>query len=377
MSFIALRHTLAGIMGRIVHHFQKISSPAHYHDILAIDDELVEFMQSLPPHFAVEPDISLDESHPYLPAHRYLLVTEIFYIRIALNRPYLLRRLSSDRYQRSRDACFETALQDFRVRRQFLTSAPRDFRDPVASAYREFLTAMMSGIYLVLYPKGEHAEGMTVIMDTYIREHEGATEMDATTRRETKIIEFLKAKAQQVATPELSSASTPSSALDKPQHNDAAQLLLGLHRSSPRSTNGVPRTATSPSAAAMGSAMGCGSPGGPSTDYPRSLPFPIFQLQRTEGQSQSGFGSPTSGEEDSAQSLLDQWCNVFSGGPAVDNVATGTGFPWTQPGVTSDLAWFNGAAPLPDSGPGGTDLDGSDWTYWENLINQIRSGPVV
>lgn len=85
MSYIVLRNTLAGILGRMVHHFQKVSSPAHYHEILAIDDELLEFMQNLPPHFAVEPDMSLDQTHPYIPAHRYLLVTEIFYIRIALH----------------------------------------------------------------------------------------------------------------------------------------------------------------------------------------------------------------------------------------------------------------------------------------------------
>ncbi|TCD69670.1 hypothetical protein EIP91_006687 [Steccherinum ochraceum] len=377
MSYMVLRNTIANIMGRIVHQFQKVSSPAHYHDILAIDDEILEFMQDLPPHFAVNPDRSLDQTHPYIPAHRYLLVTEIFYIRIALHRPYLLRRLGSDRYLRSRNACFECSLQDFNVRREYLKSTPRDFRDPVTSGYREFLSAMISGIYLVLYPKGEHAEGMAVVMDTYIQEHEATTDMDATTRRETKIIEFLRAKANQVATPELSDASTPTHIAGKPQPHNDAQLLLGLHRSSPRG----PSAAGSPTAAAaMSGGLGCTSPDAPSPDFPRSMPFPVFQqLQQAEGQSPSGFGSPTSAEDDSAQSLLDQWCNVFSGGPQVDNAgAAGTGFPWTQPNVTSDLAWFNGAAPPPPAlNAGVSDLDGSDWSYWENLINQIRSGPVA
>ncbi|THH32913.1 hypothetical protein EUX98_g1303 [Antrodiella citrinella] len=339
MSYIVLRNTLSSIMGRMVHQFQRVTSPAHYHDILAIDDELLEFMRNLPPHFAVEPDTSLDQTHPYIPAHRFLLVTETFYIRIALHRPYLLRRLSSDRYLRSRNACFESALQDFRVRREFLTSTPRDFRDPVASAYREFLTAMISGIYLVLYPNGQHAEGMTIIMETYIKDHEEATDMDATTRRETKIIEFLKAKATQVATPELSNTPAPNHLAEKPQpqpHNDA-QLLLGLHRSSTRGQ------APNSLAASPAGSQGGTPPDGPSTDYPRTVAFPVLQLQQSEGQ--SGFGSPTNVEDDSAQSLLDQWCNVFSGGPVVDNASVGTGFPWTQPGATSDLAWFNGIAP--------------------------------
>ncbi|KAH8105858.1 fungal-specific transcription factor domain-containing protein [Cristinia sonorae] len=372
MSYIVFRNTLAGIMGRMVHQFQKVSSPAHYHDILAIDEELLEFMQNLPPHFAVEPDTSLDQTHPYIPAHRYLLVTEVLHVRIALHRPYLLRRLGSDRYLRSRNACFESAIQDYHIRREFLTSTPRDFRDPVAIAYREFLSAMISGIYLVLYPKGPHAERMTVIIDTYIRDHEGVAEMDATTRRESKIIEFLKAKATQVASPELSGAPTPSRSTDPERPHNDAQLLLGLHRSSPRGP-GSSRLAGMSSPPGM---MGSDSPGGPSPDYSRPMPYPLFQLQQ-EGQSPSGFGSPTNGEDDSAQSLLDQWCNVFSGGPAVDNGSVSTGFPWTQPGVTSDLAWFNGAAPAPDLNSGSADLDGLDWSYWENLIKQIRSGPVA
>ncbi|KAJ3534760.1 hypothetical protein NM688_g7083 [Phlebia brevispora] len=230
MTYIVLRHTLSGIMGRMVHHFQKVNTPRHYADVCAIDDDLLKFIQSLPPFYSLDPDTSLDETHLYIPAHRFLLVTEILFVRITLHRPYLLRRLSSDRYLRSRTACFECAMKDFMIRRRFLESTAKDVRDPVTSAYREFQAAMISGIYLVLYPKGKDAETMNMIMDGFIHDHERDT--DETTRRELKIVQFLKLKSANILkgspkTEEAQIASSPSTS-EKP-HTDA-QLLLQLHQ---------------------------------------------------------------------------------------------------------------------------------------------------
>jgi hypothetical protein len=97
MTFVILRHTLAGIIGRMVHHFQQVRTPSHYSDVLALDEELLTFTENLPSYFALLPDTSLDNKLPFIPVHRYLLVTEILFVRIILHRPYILRKLGSDR----------------------------------------------------------------------------------------------------------------------------------------------------------------------------------------------------------------------------------------------------------------------------------------
>ena len=394
MTYIVLRHTLSGIMGRMVHHFQKVNTTKHYAEILAIDDEMIKFIQSLPPYYQLDPDVSLDESHPYIPAHRFLLVTEILFVRITLNRPYLLRRLSSDRYLRSRNACFECAKQDFNIRRRFLESTAKGVRDPVTSAYREFQAAMISGIYLVLYPKGKDAETMNMILDGFIHDHERDT--DETTRRELKIIQFLKIKSANIQKgspkaedPQMMSSPSLS---DKP-HPDA-QLLLQLHQSSPRppyvvspprvsgpsfaSANGnghdltnspVPYNSQPPYNAAAGPSTSGGGGAGAGSSIPA-----VHNLQRAES-AQSGSGSPGHDDESAAQSLLDQWCNVFSGGPAMDGLAGGQGLPWGTPGL-GDLTGLLTSPQL--MGPSAVpDVDGTDWSYWESLVNQIRSGSVA
>lgn len=383
MTFIVLRHTLAGIMGRISHFFQRVNSPRHYHEVLALDDELVKFTQSLPPYYALDPDTSMDETHFYIPAHRFLLVTEILFVRITLHRPFLLRRLSSEKYLRSRKACFECAMQDFGIRRRFLgsSSALKEVRDPVTSAYREFQAAMISGIYLVLYPKGKDAETMNMIVDGFVQDHD--RDIDHTTKRELTIIQFLKTKFQNILkgspkAEDLSTMPSPSGG-DKP-HNEA-QLLLQLSNSSPRSgfTMSAPRVAgpTFPSNGSPQMASPISYAVSPSFSNPSGSgsTIPTVQsLQRSESVSVSG--SPGHEDESAAQSLLDQWCSVFSGGSVLssDGLAGGQSLPWATPGI-SDMsgllpAPINFGVPMPE-------VDGGDWTYWENLVNQLRSGPVA
>ncbi|CAL1700710.1 unnamed protein product [Somion occarium] len=373
MTYVVLRHALAAIMGRMVHHFQKVNSPSHYSDVVALDDELLRFMQSLPPHFALEPDLSLDQKLPYLQAHRFLLVTEILYVRSNLHRPYLLRRLSSERYLRSRKACFDCALTDFRIRREFLQSASKNVRDPIASAYREFCTAMIAGIYLVLYPKGKDVEGMKAIVDTFIHDRENIPELDETTRREVRIIDFLKNKFFQVASEQNGTTSAIGPTEEKP-HTDA-QLLLGLHRSSPRMSG-----ASVGSPLAQGSMVPSGSMSANTFDFSQPLHStmsPVQQLQHAEGSTGSGSGSPMGDDESGAQQLLDQWCDVFSGGPNMDGMPS-AGLPWATPGISDMSGWFTSGGPLVGDGLNAMgDGDGTDWSYWENLVNQIRSGPVA
>ncbi|EIM88461.1 uncharacterized protein STEHIDRAFT_95677 [Stereum hirsutum FP-91666 SS1] len=377
MSFVILRHTLAEIIGRIVHHFQQVRQHSHYSEVLALDDELIKFVHALPPHFSLQPDTSMDETIPCIPSHRFLLITEVLFVRISLHRPYLLRRLTSDRYLRSRKACFESAQKDFEIRQAFRKTVSNDLADSLHSAYREFQGAMISGIYLVLEPRGRQAETMHAILDFFLKEHEGLREMDETTRRELKIIEFLKMKASQ-AEEEAGTNGIP--------HENGSKGPLGFSIGSPSypslhvNTSTVsPRMAadvTSPKAA---------------TFYQQQPAIQRIQQQSapSEGHETSKSGSPSMDDESgAAQNLLDAWYNSVSsgavsggpgvGGSGVDGVTGLVGLPWGGQGFgNSDLTgWFGPTATAPGVDPTAMPmLDGSDWNYWENLVNEIRGGP--
>ncbi|KAK0453774.1 fungal-specific transcription factor domain-containing protein [Armillaria borealis] len=354
MTFVILRHQLASIIGRIAHHFQQVK-PSHYSEVTALDDELLNFIANLPPHFALEPDRSLDETHTYIPVHRYLLITEIMFVRTSLHRPYILRRLSSDRYARSREACFESALKDFQVRQAFREVQSKEVRDSLSNAYREFQTAMISGIYLVLHPAGKDEAAMHAILDSFMKEHEGIRDMDETTRRELKTIEFLKNKASQRTLPNAIGSLPP---------NDPAHLLLGLQQSSTPHPPPFPSLLNLPSAS---------SPRSPYATHINQSP--TFQrLQSTSGDfenSPTASGSPNGEEDSAAQSLLDHWCNAISAPlEGSSSASSWGGLPGNFAGWAGTTSTLVGA-PDPRILAG---IDGNEWNYWETLVNQIR-GP--
>ncbi|KAI0832409.1 fungal-specific transcription factor domain-containing protein [Trametes gibbosa] len=375
-TFLIFRHQLAGIMGRMSDFFQNVHSPRHYADVIALDDELLKYKQNLPPFFALDPDTMHDHSHPYIPLQRFLLVTEFLFVRISLHRPYLLRKLDSNKYARSRNACFESALKDYEIRQEYFTSISRTGRDPVASAYREFQAAMIAGIYLVLYPKGKDADDMHAVLDTFLERHERLPEMDDITRREMNIIEFLKSRSSQ-------SAGTPESATTERRPSAYQTSPPGpshLRAVAPRPPQHHTLSAfIAPSFASVASVPLSTATHNSYASHSGPSPAQVQQLQQSENASHSGTGSPGGDEDSTAQSLLDQWCNIFSGGPAVDDAPSGTGLPWATPGL-GDLPGWTGANPTISSPLVGSDalpnVDGSDWSYWETLVNQIRSGPV-
>ncbi len=375
MTFAILRHKLAGIIGRIVHHFQQVRQHSHYSDVLAVDDDILKFLDNLPPHFSMNFDTSLDDSLPYLPAHRFLLLTEVFFIRISLHRPYLLRRLGSDRYSRSRRACFLSAIKDFEIRRAMASKISQETLVALNIAYRDFQSAMISGIYLVLYPRGSMVERMHTILDTFIKDHEGIREMDETTRREVKIIEFLKAKSSQV---EASINETP--AFEEPLEPLAsadAQTLLHIQRPTSRSAALAALPISGPISP---------RPADSTPSLGHVLPSPTIQrLQGESGIESSNSGSPTAEDESAAQSLLDQWYNAvsMSSGPGGDGSLDLAGLPWGGFGSTDLSGWFGTIQPMEGSAELSANQsvapfsDGSDWSYWENLVKEIRGGPVA
>ncbi|RPD67176.1 hypothetical protein L226DRAFT_549800 [Lentinus tigrinus ALCF2SS1-7] len=373
-TFLILRHQLAVIMGRMSDFFQNIHSPRHYADVLALDDELLKYKQSLPPYYSLDPDTSLDASHPYIPLQRFLLVTEFLFVRISLHRPYLLRKLDSTKYSRSRDACFESALKDHEIRQEYVATTAREGRDPVASAYREFQAAMIAGIYVVLYPKGKDADRMLALLDYFLYRHERIPEMDDITRREIKIIEFLKNKSSQsVGSPD--SSADHKMAVDPTGYVPPASSSRAIAPRPPHASH-IPNLGSSFASVAS---VPLSSPSQTFTQLSRPSPVQqVRQLQQAETSSNSGSGSPQ-GEDETAQSLLDQWCNIFSGGPAVDDQPGGTGLPWATPGLADINGWLGtGQTASPVLGPDALpSVDGSDWSYWETLVNQIRSGPFI
>ncbi|KAL4081906.1 fungal-specific transcription factor domain-containing protein [Scleroderma yunnanense] len=374
LTFVVLRHQLASIIGRMVHHFQKVRTPSHYADVLALDEELTKFMQNLPPHFALEPDTSLDETKKFIPIHRFLLITETLFVRISLHRPYLLRRLSCDRYQRSRKACFDSAMKDFQVRRAFRELVSKETRETLANAYREFQTVMISGIYLVLDPRGKHAETMHNVLDLFLQDHEGVREMDETTRRELKIIEFLKSRALQLAesTPETADSGSPPT-ID-PQ---LASSLMLSKTSVVQPAYPSPLTATAGTGASPQLSSSHPYPGSPFAQSPA-----IQRLQQSgtsDGTlgSPAGSGSPSGEDESTAQSLLDHWCSTFNDG-AMDGPTGMPALSWGGPGGADFTGWVGVGA----NATGATDpslipsINGSDWMYWETLVSQIKAGPI-
>ena len=376
MTFAILRHKLAGIIGRIVHHFQQVRQHSHYSDVLAMDDDILRFLDNLPPHFSMSFDSSLDDSLPYLPAHRFLLLTEVFFIRISLHRPYLLRHLGSDRYSRSRRACFVSAVRDFEIRRAISSKLSQETLVALNIAYRDFQSAMISGIYLVLYPRGSMAERMHTILDTFLKDHEGIREMDETTRREVKIIEFLKAKSSQV---EASIHELPT--FEEPLEPMASVDAPLLHIQKPAS-----RSAGFAAALPISGPISPRSAAESTPTLSHILPSPTIQrLQGESGIESSNSGSPTAEDESAAQNLLDQWYNAvsMSSGPGGDGSLDFAGLPWGGFGSTDLSGWF-GTTP-PSEGPAGVGAnqsvaafsDGSDWSYWENLVKEIRGGPVA
>ena len=346
MTFILLRHGLAKIMGRIVHHFQQVQRPTHYSEVLKLDDELTAFWDSLPPHFGYQPDKSLDDKLPFLLTHRFLLLTEVMLIKITLHRPYLLR---SDRYIQSRNACFDATVKYFNIRQDFRAFTDTQKSNFISTHFREFQAAMIAAIYLILNPSGSDAPTMKAIVDVFLKDHQDTQYMDETTIREVKTIEFLKSRAAQKAD------VVPSDSNHSPEPPNDAHLLLGLQRSKIPNTSAV-RNITQPSTPT-------------STQMPSTpLLANMFALQASPA---NGIGSPD--EDLTAQSLLDHWCNSISASSLMDETGVATGLPWNMTlGADDQTGWLapsslSMVSPQPWTSAGA----GSDITYWETLLDRV------
>lgn len=380
------------IIGHIVHHFQQVRNHHNYNNVIALDEELQHFVNHLPPHFAQDdPDTSLDTSQSYIPVHRFIIITEVFFVRISLHRPYLLRRLSSDRYSLSRRACFDSAKRDYRTRRAFKQSASSsvDVLRVLGGAYREFQAAMIAGIALMIDNSGPEASEMHEILDGFMRDHEGMQDMDPTTKRELKIIEFFKRKAAAGSEGgvtgtggDASGYTDPISALKDAQAR--SNSLVGMMQQFRGMSGSHPAQSTAKRTAmfrglALQQPMYQGTP----TPTPSSPDqgFHSPQQGRAGGSAGSGF-TPT----DEAQQLLDVWCSnvINSGGMAPDAPAPtpdAQGQGWAAVAATPSMAGYGIAFPPIESmgdstgagaSAGAAPMYEADWNYWENLVSAIN-----
>jgi hypothetical protein len=259
-------------------------------------------------------------------------------------------------------------MKDFEVRQAFRQAIPRETQESLSNAYREFQTAMISGIYLVLEPRGKHASEMHAILDGFMSDHEGMREMDETTRRELKTIEFLKTKASQVDGRNDNSGSRRSHTIDRDSNSTSTERQTYPPQSLTVSTSPsrlLPSLLSIPEHSPPLSSLSYTKP----SHHAQSPTFQRLQ-QVSQGDyvsSPSGSGSPNAEEESSAQSLLDHWCNTVSNAPA--DAASGR-MVWGGPGGADFAGWVGNTKPALGAG-----LDGSDWNYWEALVNQIQGGP--
>lgn len=206
--FVAIRHELTRLTGKIVEHFQNLASPRRYADVVALDEELEKFRKDIPDIYRVDkattgtgPDTNkeFDTVCPWLPLHRYLLNIEYHYVRIALHRPYVLR--NSEKYSHSRTAGFESAKADRRVRQEYRKDVKwepeRARKVHMGGLYRLFNATMMIGIALLLDPNGPEAPDFLSYLDEFIELHKHREgEADQCSKREVKIIELFRAKAR-------------------------------------------------------------------------------------------------------------------------------------------------------------------------------------
>ncbi|BEJ11219.1 hypothetical protein CspHIS471_0106410 [Cutaneotrichosporon sp. HIS471] len=357
-TFLILRRNLSSIIGRIVHHFQKLNEPAQYADVQRLQDELDQFTNQLPPHFRMrDADKRLDKQYYWLPVHRFMLLTEVLVTTIILHRPWLLRRLSSNRYAASRTACFESAKIDFQIRQDFQREVPDFNLFAITGQFKMFNSAMIAGISAIIDPRGPDADQMRRILTTFLEQHPWSevAGLDETTRKEVQIVHTLSRRAAQIF--EDTMAPGELNAQDK----DSVTLLLALRQGELMEPG-------------FGTPVPTPSPGpGPGRRQPPPTPWPRFAPP-------NAIQSPSAHEEDHSQRLLDQWlsANASLAGGGIGGPALAV----EPPGVNYLMAGLGGMALVPASFPATPNLNAPTPVpmggfVWPHADETLASAPSV
>lgn len=190
-------YRLAKVIGEIQEacfHFHTAS----YRDVLALDEKLMRWKDTLPPYFALEdPDLSLDETHGYLKWQRLYLHTSFHFARVTLHRPFLLRQSMTNRYEFSRHACLSSARADLATRLNNHTAGAADRFALGLAAHQLFNSAIILGIIAVREVKSPQTPGVVEDLEAYCEMQRSEVWLSEFGLAEVKVVEMCIAKLKQ------------------------------------------------------------------------------------------------------------------------------------------------------------------------------------
>ncbi|KAG5220699.1 RNA polymerase II transcription factor [Salix suchowensis] len=210
-------------------------------------------------------------------------------------------------------------------------------------------------IYLVLQPRGRDAVQMHSILDGFLKDHEGIPDMDETTRRELKTIEFLKIKASQADNQESTRSRTNGSSKPKCCWT-CSNRRTDIH-TRPKQRSQMQRT------------------------HQRLLKHhPTYRIlyihPRFNGYSMQNILYLLPAQAVPAQTTNQLRNPCWTTG--VTQLVMGLRWMvWGDHGLAHarpvDFTAWSGTPQSLVGTPDSRGLDASDWTYWETLVNQIRA----
>ncbi|KIJ56788.1 hypothetical protein M422DRAFT_150057 [Sphaerobolus stellatus SS14] len=354
ITFVVLRHGFASIVGRIARHFQHVNGHEPYSKVLALEEEIQKYIAALPPCYALaNPDTSMDESRPFVPVHRFVLLAEIMFSRIGLHRPYFLRRLDTDTFEKSRQACIASAKHDSKIRRNFYKSTSRETRAVCGGMFRAFQSTMICGIALIIDPNREDAAEMHDILDEFLSlSPEADDDVDVARGREMKIIRFLRSKI--VGRDPIPHQTTENNETDVFSNSESSRPL------------GFPQSDTCPAnlpadpVAADGFVQAVPFFSG----FPSSSSSHSFGPNITDPNEIAPYANAFVGQDTS----MDYWGSIYPSGVTENN------------SIFGNEQWLGGSDIVPQlmvpmlNGDNTVPNTNGEWSYWEALINQIRVG---
>ncbi|KAJ5805365.1 hypothetical protein N7474_011252 [Penicillium riverlandense] len=143
-------YRLAKVIGRIQEQTFGLHA-ASYGQVMRLDAQLIAWKKSLPAYFDMDgPDLSLDQTYPFLKWHRVYLHTAFHFACITLHRPYIWRISVTDQHRYSREVCFASACADLKTRLEHDDNCePADHYTWCLGAPRLFNSAIILGLLAI------------------------------------------------------------------------------------------------------------------------------------------------------------------------------------------------------------------------------------
>ncbi|KAM0756203.1 hypothetical protein T439DRAFT_320899 [Meredithblackwellia eburnea MCA 4105] len=200
-TFLVLRNTLTEIAGRIALEAFNIAGGVSYSSVVLLEEALQKWENSLPHFFRLVPHGQPYDPPPpgkpelatLLEVQRYLLSTEVRFIRTTLHRPYLAH--PGQKTALSRDACITSAKDDLWAR---LTAYPLKGLENLSSgSYRVSLSIVVLGVALLLTPSPEQAKEIRECLVNFVVARRGSSahsSLDENTLRQIATRELMQLK---------------------------------------------------------------------------------------------------------------------------------------------------------------------------------------